>query len=65
MSNFRILFAFLILGTFALAGCKTVDRVDPNTTQGLMTVHDLDFKDFQITAEGLINKLLSSGRLES
>lgn len=65
MNIFRIFFAILLFGTLTFAGCKTVERVDPNTTQGLMTVHDLDFKDFQITAEGLINKLLSSGRLES
>src|SRR5690625_7727599 len=65
MNILRISILASALGILFLSGCKTVRRVDPDTTEGLMTVHDLDFKDFQITAEGLINKLLSSGRLES
>lgn len=65
MLKTRHLFLPLLCGLLAFTGCRTrVERVDPNTTQGLMTVDELDFKDFQITAEGLINQLLASGRLD-
>src|SRR5690606_10730102 len=47
-------------------GCRThVERIESDSTQGLATVDRLDFKDYQIAAEGLINKMLSSGRLEA
>lgn len=58
----RLLIISLILA--AVAGCRHVERVDPNTTQGLTTVDELDFKDYQMAGEGLINKMLSSGRLD-
>lgn len=65
---FRILFISLAaVGVVALAGCQSrthVERVEGDSTQGLATVDQLDFKDYQIAAEGLINKLLSSGRLD-
>lgn len=63
----RILLFSLAVGALVLAGCQSrthVERVEPGTTQGLATVDQLDFKDYQITAEGLINKMLSSGRLD-
>jgi penicillin-binding protein activator len=63
----RILIVSLAAGALVLAGCQSrthVERVEPGTTQGLATVDRLDFKDYQMTAEGLINKLLASGRLD-
>lgn len=64
----RILLISIALGAMTLAGCQSrthVERVDSNSTQGLATVDRLDFKDYQITAEGLINKMLASGRLDA
>lgn len=64
----RILLISLALGALSFAGCQSrthVERLESDSTQGLATVDQLDFKDYQITAEGLINKLLSSGRLDS
>src|SRR5690554_6581237 len=55
----------LALSAAALTGCRSVERVDADSTQGLMTVNELDFKDYQIAGEGLINKLLQSGRLDA
>lgn len=55
--------AFLLIG----AGCQSrtrVERLEGDTPQGLATVDRLDFKDYQIAAEGLINKLLASGRID-
>lgn len=63
----RILLTSLAVGALALTGCQSrthVERVEPGTTTGLATVNRLDFKDYQVTAEGLINKLLASGRIE-
>lgn len=63
----RILLISIAVGAFALAGCRShthVERIESDSTQGLATVNQLDFKDYQITAEGLINKMLSSGRLD-
>ncbi len=63
----RFLLSSLAIATIALAGCQSttrVDRVEPGTTQGMATVNRLDFKDYQIAAEGLINKLLASGRID-
>lgn len=63
----RLLLTSLAIGSIALAGCQShtqVERVEPGSTQGLATVDRLDFKDYQMTAEGLINKMLSSGRIE-
>lgn len=63
----RILIFSFALGALALAGCQSrthVERIDSDSTQGLATVDRLDFKDYQITAEGLINKMLASGRLD-
>lgn len=64
----RIILLSLAIGTLTLAGCQSrthVERVESDTTRGLATVDQLDFKDYQITAEGLIGKLLSSGRLDT
>lgn len=63
----RILLTSLAVGALALTGCQSrthVERVEPGTTTGLATVNRLDFKDYQVSAEGLINKLLASGRIE-
>lgn len=66
MEKSRILLLSLALGALALTGCRTqVDRVESDSTQGLATVNELDFKDYQIAAEGLINKMLASGRLDA
>ena len=43
-----------------LSGCGTAaHRVDEQSNEGLTTVRNLDFKDYQIAAEDLINKLLA------
>ncbi len=67
MKTSLFLLPFLCAALLLSTGCRSrthVERMDPNTTQGLATVDQLDFKDYQIAAEGLINKLLSSGRLD-
>lgn len=68
MAKSHLILVSLTAGLLTLAGCQSrthVERVEPGTTQGLATVNQLDFKDYQITAEGLINKLLASGRLDA
>jgi|GEM_PF-1445455 len=64
---YRSLLSSFALGALLLTSCQShthVERVEPGTTQGLATVDRLDFKDYQLTAEGLINKMLGSGRVD-
>ena len=45
-------------------GCgTTAHRIDPSGNRGLVTVDDINFKDWQIAAEKCINSLLESGVL--
>lgn len=63
----RLFLISLALGALVLSGCQSrthVERVEPGSTQGMASVDRLDFKDYQISAEGLINKLLASGRID-
>lgn len=47
-----------------LAGCApSVKRIDATGNEGLVTVDEVDFKDWQIAAEKGINSLLESGVL--
>lgn len=48
-----------------ITGCgSSPTRIDPKSNQGLTTVDDLNFKDYQDAAEHLINDLLRSGELK-
>lgn len=48
-----------------ITGCGSgPTRIDPKSNQGLTTVDDLNFKDYQDAAESLINNLLRSGELK-
>jgi len=51
----------LVLTALALTRCggSEVTRRDPSQP-GLTTAHDLDFKDYQMAAESMINSLLTS-----
>lgn len=54
----------LILTTFLLTGCgSSTRRIDATSNQGLVTVDDINFKDWQIAAEKGTNSLLASGVL--
>lgn len=60
------LLPLLILGALSalMSACGTsAHRVDATGNEGITTVRNLDFKDYQIAAEDLINKLLSSNTL--
>ena len=49
---------------FTLSACgPSVKRIDATGNEGLVTVDDVDFKDWQIAAEKGINSLLESGVL--
>ncbi|MBN2640436.1 MAG: penicillin-binding protein activator LpoB [Victivallales bacterium] len=48
-----------------ITGCgSSPTRIDPKSNQGLTTVDDLNFKDYQDAAESLINDILRSGELK-
>lgn len=54
----------LCTAIFTFTGCGTAaHRLDPDTDKGIITVRDLDFKDYQLAAEDLITKLLKSHRI--
>lgn len=60
---------FLLIGGIAgtamlMTGCGSdPSRIDPTSNQGLTTVDDINFKDWQIAAEKSVNSLLTSGEL--
>ncbi len=59
--------AILALGGAALLlpGCgSNPQRINPQSNQGLITTNDINFKDWQIAAEGAVNSLLQSGVLK-
>ncbi|MDD3119751.1 MAG: penicillin-binding protein activator LpoB [Victivallales bacterium] len=53
-------------GALALSGCMGSEpqRINPQSNRGLTTVNDINFKDWQIAAEGGVNSLLQSGVLK-
>jgi uncharacterized protein (TIGR02722 family) len=56
-------FSSALIALVLLSACGTpAHRTSPDG-QGLTTVRGLDFKDYQIAAESMINALLDSGRL--
>ncbi len=60
-----ILSATASLGLMLAAGCGSGPvRIDPQSNQGLTTVDELNFKDFQVAAEKLTNSMLQSGVLK-
>jgi uncharacterized protein (TIGR02722 family) len=65
MNKRMILLASGMIGaTVLLNGCGTdPHRIDPSGNRGLVTVDDINFKDWQITATKAINSLLASGVL--
>jgi len=51
-------------GMMLVSGCAYQSvRIDPASNQGLTTVDDINFKDWQIAAEKGVNSLLQSGVL--
>ena len=47
------------------AGCGSAPvRIDTASNQGITTVHQIDFKDWQIAAEKGINSMLESGAMK-
>lgn len=55
----------LSLSMVLLSGCGSdPQRINPQSNQGLTTTDDINFKDWQIAAEGAINSLLQSGTLK-
>ena len=69
MASTRDSRAFLALAAAAVAVClpacasDEAYRKDENR-EGLTTAHDLNFKDYQLAAENLIQSLLASGALD-
>lgn len=60
-----ILGAVAITGTMLLAGCGNMPtRINPQSDRGITTTDDINFKDWQITAEKTINSMLKSGVLK-
>ncbi len=54
----------IALTLIILTGCSTsTRRIDATSNEGLVTVDDINFKDWQIAAEKGINSLLASGVL--
>jgi uncharacterized protein (TIGR02722 family) len=54
----------LSAATLLISGCGTAaHRIDASSNNGLTTVDDINFKDWQIAAEKGITSLLSSGAL--
>ncbi|TXL22278.1 hypothetical protein BMR03_09205, partial [Methylococcaceae bacterium HT2] len=51
----------IIITALFLTGCgPSVKRIDATGNEGLVTVDEVDFKDWQIAAEKGINSLLES-----
>jgi len=63
--NKRIIALIIISSTsFLLTACApSAKRIDASSNEGLVTVDNIDFKDWQIAAEKGINSLLESGAL--
>ena len=60
-----ILGAVAITGTMLLTGCGNMPtRINPQSDRGITTTDDINFKDWQITAEKTINSMLQSGVLK-
>ena len=56
---------FILVIIIMNSGCGTpARRIDASSNQGLVTVDDINFKDWQIAAEKGVNSLLSSGVLD-
>ncbi len=54
----------LFIALIILTGCNpSTRRIDASSNEGLVTVDDVNFKDWQIAAEKGINSLLASGVL--
>ena len=60
------LVAAALTGSLFFSGCwgNNPQRINPQSNQGLTTVDDVNFKDWQSAAEGMINSLLQSGVLK-
>jgi len=53
------------LALSVVTGCGSdSQRYDAQGTDGIVTTHELDFKDYQIAAEKCINEMLRSGQLD-
>lgn len=60
----QIIAILSIAAGLALSGCGTAaHRTAGDTNKGITTVRGFNFKDYQLTAEEMINQLLASGRL--
>ncbi|QSH41111.1 penicillin-binding protein activator LpoB [Lentisphaerota bacterium ZTH] len=63
----RLIMMAAVIGIagFMLAGCGTdPHRIDPSSNQGLTTVDDINFKDWQIAGEKCVKTMLDSGVLK-
>ena len=59
-----ILILLIALSGSLFTACGTAaHRADAKSNEGITTVRDLDFKDYQIAAENLINKLIVANKL--
>lgn len=60
-----ILGSIAITATMFLTGCGNMPtRINPQSDRGITTTDDINFKDWQITAEKTINSMLKSGVLK-
>ncbi|MCK5845549.1 MAG: penicillin-binding protein activator LpoB [Victivallales bacterium] len=59
--------AFITLSAVVLAGCSGTPphRLDPEGDGGLITVNELNFKDWQMAAAKCVNSLLQSSALKT
>jgi len=65
MNNTTYFFILALSMLMLNSGCGTpARRIDPSSNQGLITVDDINFKDWQIAAEKGINSLLASSVLD-
>lgn len=66
MKKQKIILAAVAIGTgVLLTGCGSMPtRINPGSNQGLTTTDDINFKDWQITAEKTVNSMLQSGVLK-
>lgn len=51
-------------GIFLTACGSVPSRIDPQSNRGITTTDDINFKDWQITAEKTVNSMLRSGALK-
>ena len=62
MINKNISFLSILLTASLLTGCATqTRRIDTTSNEGLVTIEDINFKDWQIAADKGVNSLLESG----